>query len=125
MKITFTSAPSARSEKRSMGGYVNFASRGVKTDEAIFGQVEELRLNGVPSRIVKAGSALDTALRQNLKGSCVGGDPIVVSSCKNEMEFTIEYKTGYGASKAVAAPADDDEDEPDPDDEDDEDGNGS
>ena len=100
-----------------MGGYVNFASRGVQTDEAIFGHVEELRLNGVPARIVKAGSALDTALRQSLKGTCVGGDPIVVSSCKDAVEFTIEYKTGYGAaaSKSVVAPAED-EDEPEADD---------
>lgn len=103
-----------------MGGYVHFASRGVQTDEAIFGHVEELRLNEVPARVVKAGSSLDQALRKSI--GCVGGDPIIVSSCKNEKEFTVEYKTGYG-STSKAAPVvsdDDDEDEPEPDEDDDE-----
>lgn len=99
-----------------MGGYVHFASRGVKTDEPIFGHVDELVSPAIGSvRVVRAGSALDTALRDRIK--CVGGDPIIVKACKDAQEFTVEYKTGYGTAPVGNAASDDDDDEESDDDE--------
>jgi hypothetical protein len=119
MKIEFTTPPSPKAEQRCMGGYVNFVTRGVKTDEPIFAHVEEKRLPGGAARIVKLGTVLDQVLRKKLHGQCVGNDPMIVRSAKDANEFTLEYKTGYGSPAVVA------DEEPEDEGEDNEDGNGS
>lgn len=90
--VEMLTPPSKRTDKRFLGGVVVFATRDVKTNLPIFGQVEERG----SARFVREGSALDIALRENLGALCIGGgSPIMVTSAKSAIEFTIEYTTGY------------------------------
>lgn len=93
MQIKSISSATPRVEKRVLGGYVHFASRDVHCDKSIFDSVDEVG----PLRVVRKDTELHKALTGSI-GRNVGGEPIIVKSCKNEFEFTIEYKRGYGTS---------------------------
>lgn len=91
MQIKFLTNPAPRAEKRTLGGYVHFATRDVRTEESIFSSIDEMG----SARVVRKGSDLHKALVSNI-GKHIGGEPFVVKSCKNEFEFTVEFKRGYG-----------------------------
>lgn len=93
MQLKFLTTPLQTAEKRVLGGYVHFSSIDIRSDESIFSSIEETG----PARVVRKDSQLHKALVESV-GKHVGGEPFVIKSCKNEFEFTVEFKRGYGSS---------------------------